>query len=344
MSISYVSPMSISYVGPMSISYVGPMSIPYVGPMSFSYVGPISYSYQPATTLPQDQEVTSAPSSRKTWTAPEATPKPATHTATTTSPHIASKYPIVGSPIQLGTPITTTDDIKPCIPQDISESHFTDIVLSWEVDTVTPSINFIEELSQLLLIAVADHFSICLPSYKSDHGKSLTKQIYDKANHEIISLNVTSATIDTRELCTAEIQGATCHIAHVSLQVYSNTSEISQQESIMIVDFLQMLIDTDSILDNSVEILDIREHQKGAPAGLQPLASENVRSGPPDDEKRSRGSKTAVIAVLSVLTVSAMIVLMAAIHSRFMPDLAALDDFPLSGSGVAHSTADPTLA
>ena len=344
MSISYVSPMSISYVGPMSNSYVGPMSISYVGPMSISYVGPISYSYQPATTLPQAQEVTSAPSSRQTWSAPVATPKPATSTAATTSPHIASKYPIVGSPIQLGTPIATADDIKPCTPEDTSESHFTDIVLSWEVDTVTPSINFTDELSQLLLIAVADHFSICLPSYKPNHGKSLTRQIYDKASHEITSVNVTSAIIDTSELCTAEIQGATCHIAHVSLQVYSNTSESSQQGSIMIVDFLQMLIDTDSILDTSVEILDIREHQKATPAGLQPLASENVRSGPPDDEKRSGGSKRAVIAVLSVLTVSGMIALMAAIHSHIVPDLAALGDFPLSGFGVAHNMADPTLA
>ena len=242
-------------------------------------------------------------------------------------------------------PITTSDDIKPCIPEDISESHFTDIVLSWEVDTITPSIHFTDELSQLLLIAVAGHFSICLPIYKSDHGESLNRQIYAKESHAITSVNVPSATIDTSELCNAKIQGATCHIAHISLQVYSNTSEASQQESIMIVDFLQKLIDTHSILDTSVEILDICEHQKVTSlAGVQPLASENVRSGPPDDEKRSGGSKTAVIAVLSVLTVSGMIVLMAAIHSRFVPDLATLGDFPLSGFGDAHNTADPTLA
>ena len=216
--------------------------------------------------------------------------------------------------------------------------------MSWEVDTVTPSINFTDELSQLLLIAVADHCSICLPSYKPNHGKSLTRQIYAKESHAITSVNVASSTIDTSELCNAEIQGTTCHIAQVSLQVYSNTSEASQQGSIMIFDFLRLLIDTDSLLTSSVEIVDIREHQKATPAGLQPLASENVRSGPPDDGKRSGGSKTAVIAVLSVLSVSSMIVLMAAIHSHFVPDLAALGDFPLSGFGDVHSTADPTLA
>ena len=348
MSISYVGPMSVSYVGPMSVSYVGPMSISYVGPMSVSYVGPLSYSYQPPTILPQ--AVTPAPSFRKTWSAPLATSKPTSSTVTTAFPRNTSKNPTIVSSILSGTPTTATaitGDLKSCIPEDISESHFTDIALTWEVDTITPNIDFTVELSQALLIAVAEYFFVCLPGFKTNRGKTLTRQLNSQEHHEITGVNVTSATIATGESCDAEIHGATCHVAHVTLRVYSNTNEASRQGSIEVVDFLRWLIETNSLLATLVEIVDIREYQMETPAGLQPLANENVRSSLPDDEKTSGGSKIAMVAVISSFTVSAMIALMAVIHRRFVStsaDLAALGDFPLSSSGDSYCTADPTLA
>ena len=348
MSISYVGPMSIFYLGPMSISYVGPMSISYVGPMSISYVGPLSYSYHPSSTLPRT--VTSAPSSSKTWSAPVATPKPSTDTSTITSPRIASKHPtIVSSPTLSGSPTTataTTTDVNACIPEDVNESSFIDIELSWDVDTVSPSADFKDELSHGILIAVAEHFSICLPSSILHQGKPLTRQLHTEEPRDITSVNVTSTIIATGESCDAEIHGATCHVAHVTLRVYSDNSEAIQRNSIMVFDFLRSLIDTDTFLATSVEIMDIREHQNKNPAGVQPLASENVRSGPPDNGNSSGGSKTVVIAVLSVLAVSAMIAITAAIRHRFArtsPELVALGDFPSSSSGDLYSTADPTL-
>ena len=342
--------MSISYLGPMSVSYVGPMSVSYVGPMSVSYVGPMSYFYQPATILPQ--AVTSAPSSSKTWSAPVATPKPASGTATTTSPRNVSKYPsIVNSPTFSGlpttAPVSTTSDVKACIPEDVSESSFTDIDLSWDVDTITPSADFKDELTQGILIAVAKYFSICLPGSRVYQDNSLARQLDTEEPREITSVNVMSNMIATDKTCDAEVHGATCHVAHVTLRVFSVTYEASQRGSIVVVDFLRSLIDTDTLLATSVEILDIREHQNETPTGVQPVASENVRSSPPGNKNSSGGSKTVLIAVLSALILSATIAMIAAIRHRFAsasPDLVALGDFPSSSSEGSYSTADPTLA